>query len=270
MKKTFWKIFDIVIKLIFGFILIFLCYSLFFVEEKDVKLISKLVGLVITYVIYLYRSRKQDDTCKKVVKKYEEQYKDIIGETFPKDKRSYKNLLQAIVFYNTDEFEKAHKILDTLLKKCKSKQDYSAVYMFHALCYVDEGKMDDAIATYEKLLQYDSMNSRAWSNLGLRYMEKGRMEEAKNAYRNALMYNPDNPYAYTNLGTCYLRLGEPGQALDYVLKAIGLNSKLYQAMGVASMAYYMLGDKANAEKYCQMYAVNGGDAGKLQETLKHM
>ena len=270
MKKTFWKIFDIIVKLIFVGIVAFLCYSLFFTEEKDVKLISKLVGLFITYVIYLLSSRKHDNAYKKVVRAYEEQYKDIIGGTFPKDKRSYKNLLQAIVFYNTDEFEKAHKLLDKLLKKCKSKQDYSAVYMFHALCFVDETKMDDAIAAYQKLLQYDSTNSRAWSNLGLRYMEKGRMAEARVAYGNALMYNPDNPYAYNNLGTCYLRMGEPQPALDYALKALQINGTLYQAMGLAAMAYKSLGDTENAEKYCNMYGANGGDAGDLRKTLKYM
>ncbi len=270
MKETFWKIFDIIVKLIFVFIVIFLCYSLFFTEEKDIKLISKLVGLFITYVIYLLRSRKHDKVYEQVVSIFEEKYKDIISGTFSKDKRSYKKLRQAIVFYNTDEFQKAHKLLDKLLKKCKSKQDYSAVYMFHALCFVDEAKMDDAIVAYEKLLQYDSTNSRAWSNLGLRYMEKGRMAEAKVAYGNALMYNPDNPYAYNNLGTCYLRMGEPKQALDYALKAIGLDATLYQAMGLAAMAYQSLGDTENAEKYCNMYGANGGDARDLRETLKHM
>lgn len=270
MKKMIWKIYDIVMKLIFVFIVIYLCYSLFFTQEKDIKLISKLVGLFIAYLIYFLRSRKQDNTYKKVVKHYEEQYKDIIGEAFTKDRVSYKNLLDAIIYFNADEYQKAHKILDKLLKRCRSKQDFSAVYMFQALSFVGEGKMNDAITAYEKLLQYDSMNSRAWSNLGLRYMEKGCMEEARNAYRNALMYNPDNPYAYTNLGTYYLRLGEPGQALDYVLKAIGLNSNLYQAMDIAAMAYQMLGDKANAEKYCQMCGANGGNAQELRERLKRL
>lgn len=270
MKKTFWKIFDIIVKLIFVGIVIFLCYSLFFTKEKDIKLISKLVGLFITYVIYLLRNRKYDKVYKQIVSICEEKYKDIISGTFPKDKRSYKKLCQAIVHYNTDEFEKAHKLLDKLLKKCKSKQDYSAVYMFHALSFVDERKMDDAIGAYEKLLQYDATNSRAWSNLGLRYMEKGKMAEARVAYGNALMYNPDNPYAYNNLGNCYLRMGEPQSALDYALKALQINGTLYQPMGLAAMAYKSMGDMENAEKYCKMYAANGGDARDLQETLKYI
>lgn len=270
MKKTFWKIFDIFMKLIFVGIAVFLCYSLFFTEEKDIKLISKLAGLFVTYMVYLLRSRKQDNANIKVVRAYEEQYKDIIGETFPKDKRSYKNLLQAIVYYNTDEFEKAHKVLAKLLKKCKSKQDYSAVYMFQALCFEDGHKMDDAILTYEKLLQHDYSDSRAWSNLGLRYMEKGRMAEAKNAYSNAIMYNPENPYAYNNMSSCYVRSGEPEQALEYALKALHLDATMYQAMSAASMAYKMLGDEENAEKYCKMYGANGGDAKELRELLKRM
>ncbi len=269
MKKTFWKIFDIIVKLIFVGIVIFLCYSLFFVKEKDAKLISRLVGLFITYVIYLLRSRKQDNAYKKAVRAYEEQYKDIIGETFPKDKNSYKKLLKAIVFFNTDEFEKAHKLLDKLLKKCKSKQDYSAVYMFHALSFGYESKTDAGIGAYEKLLQYDATNSTAWSNLGLCYMKKGRMEEARNAYRNALMYNPDNAYAYTNLCGCCLKLGDPQQAVDYGLRALALDGTIRSAMSWVAMAYQMLGDEENAEKYCRMYGANGGDARELRRVLKN-
>ena len=269
MKKIFWKIFDIIINICFVFIVLFLCYSLFFEKEKDAQRIAKLVGLLVTYVVYIIRDRRHTNTYKKVVKNYEEQYKDIIGETFPKDKRSYKNLLQAIVFYNTDEFEKAHKLLDKLLKKCKSKQDFSAVYMFHALSFVDEAKMDDAIAAYEKLLQYDATNSTAWSNLGLGYMKKGRMEEARNAYRNALMYDPDNAYAYTNLCSCCLQLGDPQQAVDYGLRALALDGTIRSAMSWVAMAYQMLADEENAEKYCRMYGANGGDARELRRVLKN-
>lgn len=270
MKEIFWKIYDIVIKLIFIFIVAYLCYTLFFSEEKEIKLISKLVCLFITYVIYLLRSRKYDKVNNQIVKICEEQYKDIIGETFPKDKRSYKKLRQAIVLYNMDEFEKAHKLLDKLLKKCKSSKDYVAVYMFHALSFTEEQKIDDAIGAYEKLLQYDATDSRAWSNLGTRYMDIGKLEEARNSYRNAIMCNPDNPHAYNNLGACYFKLGEPQPAVDYALKALGLCGTLYPAMGLAAMAYHMLGDKENVEKYTRMYGANGGDVQQLRERLKHM
>lgn len=270
MKKTFWEIFDILMKLIFVFIVIYLGYNLFIAEEKDIKRIGKLVSLFITYMIYLLRSRREDKVYKQIKKIYEEKYKEIIGESFAKDKRSYKKLLQAIAHYNEDEFQKGHKILDKLLKKCKSKKDYSAVYMFHALGFADEGRVDDTIAAYEKLLQYDSANSRAWSNLGMYYLETGRMQEARMACSNALMYNPDNAYAYNNLGACYWQMGEPKQALDYALKAIGLNTTLHQAIGLAAMAYQTLGDTENAKKYCNMYGVNGGDARELQEKLKCM
>lgn len=65
-------------------------------------------------------------------------------------------------------------------------------------------------------------------------------------------------------------MGEPKQALDYALKVIGLNTTLHQAIGLAAMAYQTLGDTENAKKYCNMYGVNGGDVGDLQEKLKCM
>lgn len=267
MKKVFGKVFDILIRIAFIFILVYLGYSLFIEEEKEGHRIVKLAGLVVTYVVYMARDKKQKTAYKKVVKGYEEQYRDIIGEAFPKDKRSYEKLLQAIVYFNTDDFQKAHKILDKLLLKCKSNKDYSAVYMFHALSFGCESKMDDGIAAYEKLLQYDATNSTAWSNLGLGYMKKGRMEEARNAYRNALMYDPDNAYAYTNLCSCCLQLGDPQQAVDYALRALALDGTIRPAMSWAAMAYQMLGDEENAEKYCRMYGANGGDEQTMRKVL---
>lgn len=66
----------------------------------------------------------------------------------------------------------------------------------------------------------------------------------------------------------FLRNGEPENALKNAQKAIGLNSRLYQAMSAAAVACKQLGDDENAEKYCRMYGVNGGDAAQLRKTLE--
>lgn len=265
----FGKIYKVIFGLAFAFIVVLLGYSLFFAEEKDIKLIAKATSLFIVYVVYMVRHRKGK---KQPVNSdfYEKQYEDIIGGAFQEDRRSYKKLLHAIACYNRDEYNRAHKLLDKLVNKCKQIRDYSAVYMFQALCFVDEKKYDEAIAAYESLLRYDVSNSRAWSNLGMRYMEQGRMAEAKNAYSNAIMYNPDNAYAYNNLANCYIRMDEARLALDYAQRALRIDEGLYQAMSAASVASKMLGDEENAEKYCRMYGANGGNIQDLRLRLQQV
>lgn len=263
------KIYKVIFGAAFIFIIVLLGYSLFFAEEKDIKLITKAAGLFIVYIAYMIRNRKGK---KQPVNYefYEKQYQDIISGAFSEDKRSYKKLLQAIACYNRDEYKKTHRLLESLLKKCTKTRDYSAVYMFQALCFVDEKKYNEAIAAYESLLRYDVTNSRAWSNLGTRYMEQGQMAEAKNAYSNAIMYNPDNAYAYNNLANCYIRLDEAQLALDYAQRALRINEGLYQAMGAVAVASKMLGDEETAEKYCRMYGANGGNIQDLRLRLQQV
>ena len=104
---------------------------------------------------------KQNKDHKKAMKLCEEAYKNYIDETFSKDRKSYNNLLLALFHFSMDEFQKARKMLEKLMKKCKSNKDYSVVYLFQALCFEKEEKIDDAVRTYEKLFQYDSTNSIA-------------------------------------------------------------------------------------------------------------
>lgn len=108
---------------------------------------------------------------------------------------------ETTVYYNRDQYKKAHRTLDDLAKQCICGKDYAAVYTFKALCYEEERKYEQAIAAYEKVVQYDMANSRAWSNLGLRYAGMGKMQEAFDAYSNAIKHDPENAMAYTNMAS---------------------------------------------------------------------
>lgn len=269
MRKVIENLYKIVFAIAFVYIVVMLCYSFFFSEEKDIKLIAKAASVFIVYVVYLIRNIIRS-TPSINYEFYEKQYQDIVSGTFQEDKRSYKKLLQAIACYNRNEYKKAHNLLNKMVKKCKQTKDYSAVYMFRALCFVDEKRMKEATTAYEKLLQYDVSNSRAWSNLGLRYMEQGRLADAKNAYSNAILYNPDNAYAYNNLAICYIRMDEARLALEYAQRALRIEAGLYQAMSAVAVASKMLGDEETAEKYCRMYGANGGDTQDLRKRLKQI
>ena len=257
------KVYKVIYILAFFSIIGVLIYSLFIAKEQDTRLISKAAVVLVTYVVYMLRGQRAPSSHKV----YEKLYQDIVGGAFEEDKKSYKQLLQVAVYYNQNQYKKAYKLIDKLLEKCKRVKDYSAVYMFQALCLAEEKRQEETIQAYHKLLQYDMANSRAWSNLGLRYMELGRNKEAQDAYTNAILYDSQNAHAYNNMAFLLVGMGEVQQALDYALKALELDAKVYQAMKAASIAYKMLGDEENAEKYCKMYGVNGGDAKALRTAL---
>lgn len=262
------KLFFVLNILIIGFTGAVVIYQLFIAEEKDVKLLSKAAGLLVVYLLGVTGIWKKRSPLDYMV--YEEQYGDIIGGAFKNDKYSYRQLMNAITWFNRNKPEKAISILDKLYKNCLYTDDFSAVLLFKALCLEDKNRSEEAAECYKEILERDKSNSIVWSNLGLIYQEEGRINDAINAYTTAVECNPENAAAQCNLGSYYVRQGDPQAALPYILKAIELNPKMHQAISGAAVAYKMLGDNENAEKYCRMYGANGRNAAELRETLKKL
>ena len=262
-KLTGWQIFCLVIAILLA---IYLVYLLCFAKEKDVRSISKAGVLLVTYIaVFLGVKKRRPHSVPARV--YQERYGDIVGDAFQNDRKSFKRLMQAIDDYNTNHFERAHRTLTVLGQTAHSHQESTAVLMFQALCYADEGLYARAAATYETLLQYDPCNSRAWSNLGRQYDELGKSEQAVHAYEEAIRCNPDNPYPYANLASLYIHAGRAEDAINAARKALARNTKLYQAMSALAVGYAMLGDREQSEHYLKLYALNGGDGKALKEYL---
>ncbi|MBQ8297904.1 MAG: tetratricopeptide repeat protein [Ruminococcus sp.] len=243
-------------------------WQLFFAEERDIRMLAKAGSLFLVYLLAVLGIRRKRSVFD--YKLYEEKYRDILKDAFKNDRRSYKKLMSAISQFNGDEFKKAEENLCKLEKDCVSSDDFSAVLMFRALCLEALKRPEAAAAVYEELLVHDVSNASAWSNLGLLYQGMGKADDAFRAYRESIVHNPDNAYAYNNIASHYIRCGEPKPALENALKAIKLNSKLHQAMSAAALAYKMLGDDENAEKYCRMYGANGGNAPQLRQAMERI
>lgn len=56
----------------------------------------------------------------------------------------------------------------------------------------DQGKYEEAIACYDKVIEIDSNNEEAWSSKGFSLHSLGRYEEALACYDKAMEINPDN------------------------------------------------------------------------------
>lgn len=240
-----------------------LVYYLFIKPETEYRRIIEGVALCVICLVKICRGGMRR-TSKRDYKNYEEAYKNILESVFRQDNKSYKKLLKAVVCFNQDKYKKAHKLLSRLEKKCIYSQDYVAVYSFRAICYDAEKRYEQSIIYYEKVLQHNTASALAWSNMGICYRELGREKDAYMAYSNAIMYNPQDAYAHNNMAFCLIDTNEPERALKYALKAIQYNANLSEAMEAAAIAYKMLGDYLNMEKYCKMYGMNGGNIQKLR------
>ncbi|MBQ2802604.1 MAG: tetratricopeptide repeat protein [Lachnospiraceae bacterium] len=241
-------------------------YQLFFAEQTDYRVLSKAAVLFITYLLSILGIKRKKSIFD--YKVFGARYKDTIRDAFHNDKRSYRRLMKAIGLFNDDKYDSAIRLLDELRRECVSYQDISAVLTFKALCYDYQKQYDKVIEVYEELLKHDVRNSTAWSNLGFAYTAVKRNDKAEEAYKNAIQYDSENPYAYNNIAVYYLNCGQPGIAIEYALKAIVLNDKMYQAMSAAAIGYAFLGEEENAMKYCNMYGRYSKDTKELKSQIE--
>lgn len=225
--------------------------------------VTALAATVCLSVVGIKKKKTQND-----YRLYENQYSDILKDSFKSDKVSYKRLMEAIKLYNKGEFDEAIEKLEKLRNRCVYHNEHSAVLMFMALCYTDLKQYNKAINCYEELLRFDAENSRAWSNLGFCYNAVSRTDKAGEAYLNALEYDKQNPYAYNNLAIWCLNSGQPEEAVEHALKALSLNNRLFQAMGAAALGYAYMGYIGKAKQYLKMYGENGGNMNELGERIQ--
>ena len=129
--------------------------------------------------------------------------------------------------------------------------DIEAVYQFGRVRY-KQGRMDEAIASFEHVLRSDPSRIKAQENLGLCLERYGQLEQALAAYQQAVNLDAvasahsDRPYLY--LGALLVKLGRSQDAVPVLvrgLKELNPNSgKLHSVLG---RAYLNLNRPAEAQ-----------------------
>lgn len=101
----------------------------------------------------------------------------------------------------------------------------------------EEGREEDAIKEYTKVIEMDSGYAAAYNNRGLIYRNLGRREEALEDYNKAIELNPNYVYAYNGRGNVYKDLGRSEEALKDYSKAIELDPYYTNAYNGRGNAY---------------------------------
>ena len=95
---------------------------------------------------------------------------------------------------------------------------------FHAL-----GKLDEAVAQFERALSLKPNLAEAHSNLGAALREQGKVSEAIAQFERALSLKPDLAEAYSNLGTALQSVGKLDEAVAQFERALQLKPELAEA-----------------------------------------
>jgi tetratricopeptide (TPR) repeat protein len=94
------------------------------------------------------------------------------------------------------------------------------------LLLAKQGQIREAIAVWEKVLQYTALpelHGATLYNLGRAYEKTGDVESALRSYRQSVETNPEQFNALCNIGSIYLRQNQPQEALKYLLEAAKIN-----------------------------------------------
>lgn len=116
--------------------------------------------------------------------------------------------------------------------------------------YLQQGRLLDAIAEYEKAVRLNPGSADLFNNLGVAYQRAGEPEKATSAFRRAAEINPQYHTAYYNLGRLYLARGMATQALEAFLEAVRTDPGDAEAHLELSLLYYRQKKPDLAIRHC--------------------
>ncbi|HSC89507.1 MAG TPA: tetratricopeptide repeat protein [Polyangiaceae bacterium] len=117
----------------------------------------------------------------------------------------------------------------------------------------DPATMNEAVALYEKAIEYDPWLAIAHTNLGNIAFRRQDVDLARQHYQKALEIDGRQPEAKYNLGYLMLERGEPEKSVEYFLGALEADPHFADAYFNLAMAYEQLGETEKARPLWQNY-----------------
>jgi protein O-mannosyl-transferase len=112
-----------------------------------------------------------------------------------------------------------------------------------------KGRVDDAVAQYQKALEINPNYVAAHYNLGNALFQKGQLDEALAQYQKAVEIDPNDAEAHVNLGNALLQKGQLDEAVAQFQKALEINANDAEAHYNLGNAFFQKGqlDEAVAQ-----------------------
>jgi len=122
-----------------------------------------------------------------------------------------------------------HLAINCLNKACALSPE-NGEYLFNlANVYRQASKLEQALATYQKALNYTNNQRSISINYGIALKEHGLYDQALTVFQQMLKDYPDDIQACINLGNIFSEMGQYTPAIAYYEKVIQLNPKCDEA-----------------------------------------
>jgi tetratricopeptide (TPR) repeat protein len=118
---------------------------------------------------------------------------------------------------------------ETYFRDALARLDDPITHYNMGLLLAVTGRLDGAIAEYERALQRDPSHVDARGNLAIALVRQGKLDRAARELDTLVQQDPDNASAHTNLGLVLLQQGRREQARAQLQEALRIDPTLAQA-----------------------------------------
>lgn len=154
---------------------------------------------------------------------------------------------RAKLFFNKNEDAKA--ILD--YDKAISLQPMAEYYVNRGAAKAKLGRMDEALADFNKGLEIDKTWKVGYLNRSIIYNQSGQFDLALKDIDSYLKLDPRNPDLWYEGGRCLRALNNPNKAVEYYSTAIRMNPNVGLYYLERGRTYELLGNKAASNQDLQ-------------------
>ncbi|MEW6532950.1 MAG: tetratricopeptide repeat protein [Thermodesulfobacteriota bacterium] len=131
-----------------------------------------------------------------------------------------------------------------------------------------EGKVQEAVELYEKVLDKDMTHHGAMFGLGSAYYQMGRYPEATKALEDVLAFYPDDVAARTLLAEIQLTRGQLEDARKNFNEVLSVRPDFVAALVGLGKTEYFLGNRFAGEKYLKDALARDPNNPYLQQTVR--
>ena len=100
----------------------------------------------------------------------------------------------------------------------------------YGIALADEGRFDEAIQQFQRVLQVDANNAPALQNLGIVALRRDDVAAAQQFLTRSLELNPKLPLALNTMGVVYARQRDFARAVEFWNRAVAVDPRQYDAL----------------------------------------
>lgn len=163
-----------------------------------------------------------------------------------------------IRLYRTGQLGKAEQACHRLLETCPGSR---RVLNILGPVLLNQGKLRQAVATYDTLIRLRPDDPQAYNNRGIVFKMLGKLESAIENYEKALSLAPDSAQTHNNYGNALQQTGQLEAALQAFDRAIRLKPDYAEAYNNRGLVLNSLGrTEASIHSYENAISLNPGYA----------